>query len=100
MKQHPDYVNVDGHSFHKKSVAAYKSEKDFISAANDEGNAKIEDPKNHSSHKEGWFPGDPNREDKLKQVYALCTIKAAKVAPEVAAPSVTGSDTGKAKAEA
>lgn len=63
----PNSVKLDGHDFNKKSILAYKTEKAFLAAANDEDNTE----KNKSNHKETWFPNDPDRTEKLKEVWKL-----------------------------
>lgn len=78
------FIKVDGGSFHKASVAAYKTEKDFLDAANDKANEGQKDKTKHTNHKMGWFEGveEPDRTTKLKAVYAMATAKPASPAPE------------------
>lgn len=59
-------LNYEGIGFNKEWVAS-KSEKDFL--------------KEGEVNKDVWFPNDPKRIDKLKEVYALATAKEKAEAP-------------------
>lgn len=62
-KVDPNSVKLDGHDFNKAYLKSFKNLKDFMDEANDKDGK--------TSHKEAWFPKDPERDAKLKQVWEL-----------------------------